>query len=134
MKEIAFFGGLAVLLTSIMVNRHQNEKALALLTDEERGRFIGQFAKLRRVNLYALLAVFLLYVVFTYWVKSSVNSAIAYFGLLFVYISLTQYLAYKKTHEIQLPAAYMKLYMRIFWVRFAGLLVFFMSMLYYLYA
>ncbi len=134
MKEIVFFGGLAVLVASIIINRYQNEKALALLTDEERGRFIGQFAKLRMVNLYALLAVFLLYAVFTYWATSSVNSAFAYFGLLFIYISLTQYLAYKKTHEIELPQAYMTLYMRILWVRFIGILVFFMSMLYYIYA
>ena len=133
MKEIAFFGGLAILVASIIINRIQNEKALALLTDEERGRFIGQFAKLRMVNLYALLAVFLLYAVFTYWATSSVNSAFAYFGLLFVYISLTQYLAYKKTHEIEMPQAYMTLYTRILWVRFIGILVFFMSMLYYLY-
>lgn len=121
-------------MASIIINRYQNEKALALLTDEERGRFIGQFAKLRMVNLYALLAVFLLYAVFTYWATSSVNSAFAYFGLLFIYISLTQYLAYKKTHEIELPQAYMTLYMRILWVRFIGILVFFMSMLYYIYA
>lgn len=46
MKDIAFFGGVALLFILTIYNRKQQEKALALLTDEERGTFgAGNFAR-----------------------------------------------------------------------------------------
>lgn len=35
MKEVALFGGMALLIISTIYNRHQQEKALAFLSNEE---------------------------------------------------------------------------------------------------
>ena len=81
MKDIAFFGGVALLFILTIYNRKQQEKALALLTDEERGRFVSHFSKLRITNLYTLIAMFVVYFVLIYAFELQVNPAFFYFVL-----------------------------------------------------
>ena len=133
MKDIAFFGGVALLFILTIYNRKQQEKALALLTDEERGRFVSHFSKLRITNLYTLIAMFVVYFVVIYAFELQVNPAFFYFVLIFFLISINQVLAPKKMRELDLPLAYLKIHNKTTVLRWIGMLCMFAGLIYYLY-
>ncbi len=133
MKDIAFFGGVALLFILTIYNRKQQEKALALLTDEERGRFVSHFSKLRITNLYTLIAMFVVYFVVIYAFELQVNPAFFYFVLIFLYMSINEILARKKMSELDLPLAYLKIHNKTTVLRWIGMLCMFAGLIYYLY-
>jgi uncharacterized membrane protein (DUF485 family) len=134
MKEIALFGGMALLVISTIYNRHQQEKALALLSNEERGSFVAQFSKLRILNLYTLIAMFVLYFGFTTLLPQVLDPAITYFSLIFVYMSATHFLAQRKMNQIELPKAYKEMHRKTSIIRWVSMIIMFAGLIYYLYA
>lgn len=133
MKEIALFGGIAILLIITILNRKQQEKALAQLSDEQRGRFVGQFSKLRMVNLYTLIALFVVYFVLVKTLPNIIDPALMYFVLIFLYMSIVQVLSAKKMGEVDLPADYMTVYRKTNITRWLGMIIMFSGFLYFLY-
>jgi hypothetical protein len=133
MKEIAFFGGLSILLILTIYNRKQQEKALALLSNEERGRFVSHFSKLRIINLYTLIGMFVVYFIVLYAIKWNVNPGFFYFILIFLYMSINEILARKKMNEIELPLEYIKIHQKTTYLRWLGMLAMFAGLIYYLY-
>lgn len=133
MKDITFFGGVALLFILTIYNRKQQEKALALLTNEERGRFVSHFSKLRITNLYTLIAMFVVYFVVIYAFEMQVNPAFIYFVLIFLYMSINEVLSRKKMNEMDLPLAYLEIYNKTTVLRWIGMLCMFTGLIYYLY-
>jgi len=133
MKEVALFGGMALLIISTIYNRHQQEKALALLSNEERGSFIAQFSKLRILNLYTLVAMFVLYFLLTTLMQETLNPAITYFSLIFLYMSTTHFLAQRKMNQIDLPIAYLNIHRKTSIIRWVAMIIMFAGLIYYIY-
>ena len=133
MKEIALFGGIAILLIITIFNRKQQEKALAQLSDEQRGRFVGQFSKLRMVNLYTLIALFVVYFILVKTLPNVIDPALMYFVLIFLYMTIVQVLSQKKMVEVDLPDDYMMVYRKTNITRWLGMIMMFSGFLYFLY-
>lgn len=133
MKDIAFFGGAALLFILTIYNRKQQEKALALLTDEERGRFVSHFSKLRIVNLYTLIAMFVVYFVVMNAFELEVDPAFFYFILIFLYMSINEILTRKRMNEMDLPLGYLKIYNKTTVLRWLGMLCMFAGLIFYLF-
>jgi len=133
MKEIALFGGIGILLIITVFNRKQQEKALAQLSDEQRGRFVGQFSKLRMVNLYTLIALLVVYFVLVKTLSNLIDPALMYFVLIFLYMTIVQVLAQKKMGEVDLPADYMTVYRKTNITRWLGMILMFSGFIYFMY-
>lgn len=123
MKETILIVAVVIMVVITFYGRHQSEKALALLTDEERGRFVGQFAKLRTLNLYALMIVLALQFGLVYYGPKNLNPALMYTGIITVYLALTQFLSHRKMSEVEVPDSYRKMYNRNAKLRWASQLL-----------
>lgn len=130
MKDALLVIGILTLIVSVLYNRHQNEKSLKALTDEEKGQLLNHFSSFRIYSFYALLSVIAVYGLFAYF-QLFANMGLMYSLLLFVYLLVTQLITMKKLKEIDLPDAYLSAQKRIYTIRFIGLAVFVLTFVAY---
>lgn len=111
MSELPLIIGLVVFVLIILFNRNKSEKALALLTDAEKGQVLTHFASIRKSSLYLTMGGLLIYIIITVYPVSG-NGAFfpskVLFALVFLNSLLTQYRTRKMLPNLQVDDAYKK--------------------------
>lgn len=123
--------GFLIVLVILLVSRAMNEKALKNLTQEKKAELIDLFSKDRIYNLLALIFIIALFFANTKLnLIDSTLSFTIYMILLFAFMIITGFLAFKKLKANNYPDSYIRSFILTSSIRFVGLIVFFMLLLY----
>ena len=99
--------GLIALLTTVVISRILNERAMRQLTPAEKVRLLDGFASARAYSMIPLLVL-----VGGYWFllsQTKINPQavfIGYFSLIAIWIVARTYLSQRKMRQLELPASY----------------------------
>jgi len=110
--------GLIVLMICIYVSRSVSKKALALLTEPEKGCLEKQFAGSgNRLHLVPIIVCFAVYMLVSYLQPSFANAAFVLFVLFFLFfLFLNSIRVLRKMKDTDLPAAYIREYGHSRWI------------------
>lgn len=112
--EIIFYVGIAIALAATLWGRVIRERGLKALNAEELHDLMSSFAKTRTVSVFVLVGIIAIYLIlgatnsFERLWAMGINPMYAYFGMLIVYVFVTQGMGISRMRKMTLPAAYMK--------------------------
>ena len=113
-SETIFYVGIAIALAATLWGRVIRERGLKALNAEELHDLMSSFAKTRTYSVFVLVGIIAIYLIFgatnsfeKLWAMG-INPMYAYFGMLIVYVFVTQGLGISRMRRMNLPAAYMK--------------------------
>jgi hypothetical protein len=112
--EMIFYVGIAIALAATLWGRVIRERGLKALNAEELHDLMSSFAKTRTYSVFVLVGIIAIYLIlgatgsFEKLLSLGINPMYAYFGLLIVYVFVTQSLGISRMRKMTLPAAYMK--------------------------
>lgn len=113
-SEGVFYVGIAIALATTLYGRVIRERGLKVLNAEELHDLMSSFAKTRTYSVFVLVGIIALYLIlgatnsFEKLWAVGINPMHAYFGMLIVYVFVTQGLGISRMRRMNLPAAYMK--------------------------
>jgi hypothetical protein len=113
-SESIFYVGMAVALAAMLCGRVIRERGLKSLNAEELHGLMSAFAKTRTYSIIVLVAIIALYLIlgatgsFEKLWSMGVNPMYAYFGMLLVYVLVTQGIGIARMRTMDLPQAYLK--------------------------
>jgi hypothetical protein len=113
-SESVFYVGMAVALAAMLWGRVIRERGLKALNAEELHGLMTAFAKTRTYSIIVLVAIIGLYLIlgatgsFEKLWSMGVNPMYAYFGMLFIYVLVTQGLGIARMRMMNLPQPYLK--------------------------
>lgn len=120
--------GIGIFLITMIVSRILNEKAMKLLSVEEKSNLIDAFSGMRA---YSLIPIVL--IIGAYWLLIKYSEienqilSIAYFGSLVLYLAVLHIYSYKVLLKLNYPERYIKAYTVSRVVSLAGIGVLFYS-------
>jgi hypothetical protein len=112
--EVIFYVGIAIALAATLWGRVIRERGLKTLNAEELHDLMSSFAKTRTVSVFVLVGIIALYLIlgatgsFEKLWSMGVNPLYAYFGMLLVYVLVTQGLSIARMRTMNLPQPYLK--------------------------
>jgi len=112
--EMIFYVGIAIALATTLYGRVIRERGLKVLNAEELHDLMSSFAKTRTYSVFVLVGIIALYLIlgatnsFEWFWAMGINPMYAYFGMLILYVFVTQGLGISRMRRMNLPAAYMK--------------------------
>ncbi len=111
--EIIFYVGIAIALAATLWGRVIRERGLKALNAEELHDLMSSFAKTRTVSVFVLAGIIAIYLIFgatnsfeKLWAMG-VNPMYVYFGMLIIYVFVTQGMGISRMRKMTLPVAYM---------------------------
>ncbi|MFM7638416.1 MAG: hypothetical protein ACKO67_01685 [Bacteroidota bacterium] len=113
-NEAVFYVGIGIALVTTLLGRVIRERGLKTLNAEELHNLMTSFAKTRMVSVYVLFGIIAAYLIlgatgsFEKLWAMGINTMYVYFGLLIVYVFVTQGMGIARMRKMTLPAAYMK--------------------------
>ena len=121
--QIIFLASMGIFFIITLVNRSLSEKALAKLSNEEKGYLLTAFAQTRKNSLYILVGIIALYLGFSMadkhyqWLNDYKISMIIYFVLLLGYMIATQVASQRVLKRLDVPEEYKKAQLKIAFLR-----------------
>ncbi|MGC6414727.1 MAG: hypothetical protein ACON5K_08520 [Bacteroidia bacterium] len=121
--QIIFLASMGIFFIITLVNRSLSEKALAKLSNEEKGYLLTAFAQTRKNSLYILVGIIALYLGFSMadnhyqWLNDYKISMIIYFVLLLGYMIATQVASQRVLKRLDVPEEYKKAQIKIAFLR-----------------
>lgn len=121
--QIIFLASMGIFFIITLVNRSLSEKALAKLSNEEKGYLLTSFAQTRKNSLYILVGIITLYLGFSMadnhyqWLNDYKISMIIYFVLLLGYMIATQVASQRVLKRLDVPEEYKKGQIKIAFLR-----------------
>ncbi len=121
--QIVFLASMGIFFIITLVNRSLSEKALAKLSNEEKGYLLTAFAQTRKNSLYILVGIIALYLGFSMadnhyqWLNDYKISMIIYFVLLLGYMIATQVASQRVLKRLDVPEEYKKAQIKIAFLR-----------------
>jgi len=121
--QIIFLASMGIFFIITLVNRSLSEKALAKLSNEEKGYLLTAFARTRKNSLYILVGIIALYLGFSMadnhyqWLNDYKISMIIYFVLLLGYMIATQVASQRVLKRLDVPEEYKKAQIKIAFLR-----------------
>lgn len=118
-----FLASMGIFFIITLVNRSLSEKALAKLSNEEKGYLLTAFAQTRKNSLYILVGIIALYLGFSMadnhyqWLNDYKISMIIYFVLLLGYMIATQVASQRVLKRLDVPEEYKKAQIKIAFLR-----------------
>jgi hypothetical protein len=112
--ETIFYVGIAIALATTLYGRVIRERGLKVLNAEELHDLMSSFAKTRTYSVFVLVGIIAVYLIlgatnsFEKLWAMGINPMFAYFGMLILYVFVTQGLGISRMRRMNLPAAYMK--------------------------
>ena len=112
--EMIFYVGIAIALSATVWGRVIRERGLKALNAEELHDLMSSFAKTRTYSVFVLVGIIAIYLIlgatgsFEKLLNLGVNPIYPYFGMLILYVFVTQGLGITRMRKMTLPAAYMK--------------------------
>jgi hypothetical protein len=109
-----FYVGIAIALAATLWGRVIRERGLKALNAEELHDLMSSFAKTRTYSVFVLVGIIAIYLIlgatnsFEKLLSMGVNPIYPYFGMLILYVFVTQGLGITRMRKMTLPAAYMK--------------------------
>jgi hypothetical protein len=111
MPIIPPFIGLGIFMTTVIVGRIVQERALVKLTTEEKGRLVEAFADYRMVGLIPLAAMAALYFVMTGLDALTTATLFAiYVPAVLLFSLVFQYMVYRRLQSLKFDPAYLRAY------------------------
>ena len=113
-SETIFYVGIAIALAATLWGRVIRERGLKALNAEELHDLMSYFAKTRTYSVFVLVGIIAIYLIlgatnsFEKLWAMGINPMYAYFGMLIVYVFVTQSMGISRMRKMTLPAAYMK--------------------------
>ena len=106
-KELPLIIGIVVFIVIAFFNRFKQEKALTLLSNEEKGAIVSAFAAQRTTNLYLLLGCIILGYILSMYVFSTSEFG-GFFNILCIipYVIIVQLRARKTYKEMEVDPQY----------------------------
>ena len=121
--QMIFLASMGIFFIITLVNRSLSEKALAKLSNEEKGYLLTAFAQTRKNSLYILVGIIALYLGFSMadnhyqWLNDYKISMIIYFVLLLGYMIATQVASQRVLKRLDVPEEYKKAQIKIAFLR-----------------
>lgn len=116
---------LVVVLGIWFISRTLNERAMMLLSQEEKAKLIDLFSKSRIYSWGILILIVLLFFFNTkYALIDPFLNYVIYIGLILIFMAANCYLSYKKLKQNNFPDSYIKSYLFTISLRFAGIVIF----------
>lgn len=109
-SETIFYVGIAIALAATLWGRVIRERGLKALNAEELHDLMSSFAKTRTYSVFVLVGIIAMGATNSFeklWAMG-INPMYAYFGMLIVYVFVTQSMGISRMRKMTLPAAYMK--------------------------
>ncbi|MEY3781388.1 MAG: hypothetical protein RLZZ510_1371, partial [Bacteroidota bacterium] len=107
--EVIFYVGIAIALAATLWGRVIRERGLKALNAEELHDLMSSFAKTRTVSVFVLVGIIAIYLIlgatniFERLWAMGINPMYAYFGMLIVYVFVTQGMGISRMRKMTLP-------------------------------
>ena len=128
--NIPYIIGLIVFFVLLVASRFLNEKALKILSSEEKVKLLDGFSNMRKYNLIPIIVFIGIYFLMNkYFPQLYLVIFISYFGLLIIFVILTSIITFKKLHKLELPKNYIKKYIFSMIIQYIGITILFTSII-----
>ena len=118
--------GLIVFIAAYIVSRLIGERALKLLSENEKGRLLEGFSRNRIFSLFGVIVLVAVHWAMQYYMPNNYLASLPVFvGVLVVYLLLSSIYAYYKLKSIEMPENYINQFLLSTFVQYIGLFVFF---------
>ncbi len=118
--------GLIIFIIAYIAGRLVSERALKILTDEEKGRLLQGFSKYR---IFSLLGVVVLVIIHYVLLSVAPNSYFAtiqvFVGALVLYLLVSSLFSFARLKKLNLPDKYINQYLLSTLIQYIGIFIFF---------
>jgi hypothetical protein len=130
--ELFILGAIAYLVTAIFA-RFEQEKAVKLLTDEERGQFMTASASSRKLTTIILAVIILVFLVLGFYASIERKLLVySYFGGIAVFLLASTLILHTKIRKIGFAGEFMKRYTLSMSLTLLARIILFVSAGYYI--
>jgi hypothetical protein len=118
--------GFIIFIATFIGGRLISERALRLLTDEQKGRLLQSFSKFRLVSLFGVVGLVIGHYALRSLVPNSYFAQSAVFvGVLVAYLLISSLISFAKLKKMALPDNYINQFLLSTLIQYVGLFVFF---------
>ena len=118
--------GLIVFIAAFIAGRLISERALKILSDDEKGKLLQGFSKHRIFSFVGLVILVLVHFALQSSMSNSYFASLsAFVGALVLYLLMSSIYAYKKLKDLKLPDEYINQFLISTLIQYIGIFVFF---------